>query len=128
MSPTEFAHIAPCLEGSHALDILRWAAERFAPRLTFATGFGVDGCVIIDLIGRHCLPIDLFTLGSPGRVCCWRCSPTTSAEVMIMARNQVRLDIERREPFAAGGAFGDTEPSCGQAGRATSLTSSAAHG
>jgi len=27
-----------------------------------------------------------------------------------MARNQVRLDIEHREPFAGGGAFGDTGP------------------
>jgi hypothetical protein len=29
---------------------------------------------------------------------------------MIMARNQVRLDIERREPFAGGGSFGNTGP------------------
>jgi phosphoadenylyl-sulfate reductase (thioredoxin) len=45
-----------------AEDVLAWAATRFAPRLTFATGFGVEGCVIIDLVGRHQLPIDLFTL------------------------------------------------------------------
>ena len=35
-----------------------------------------------------------------------------------MARNQVRLDIERREPFAGGGSFGDTgsyERLCGKA-------------
>jgi hypothetical protein len=44
--------------------------------------------------------------------------PVTHAEVMIMARNQVRLDIELREPFAGGGAFGDTGPYerlCGKA-------------
>jgi hypothetical protein len=29
---------------------------------------------------------------------------------MIMARNQVRLDIGRREPFAGGGSFGNTGP------------------
>jgi hypothetical protein len=29
-------------------------------------------------------------------------------EVVIMARNQVRLDIEHREPFAGGGSFGNT--------------------
>src|SRR5262249_18632199 len=37
---------------------------------------------------------------------------------MIMMRNQVRLDIERREPFAGGGAFGATGPYerlCGKA-------------
>lgn len=62
MSAIDFTPIAHRLEGQHPLDILRWAAERFAPRLTFATGFGVEGCVLIDLIGRHRLPIDLFTL------------------------------------------------------------------
>lgn len=50
------------LEGRSPLEILKWAADRFAPRLTFATGFGAEGCVLIDLIGRHRLPIDLFTL------------------------------------------------------------------
>ncbi len=49
------------LEGAPALDILRWASEQY-PRLTFATGFGAEGCVIVDLIGRHSLPIDIFTL------------------------------------------------------------------
>jgi phosphoadenylyl-sulfate reductase (thioredoxin) len=53
---------AEALEGSPALEVLRWAAERYAPRIGFATGFGVEGCVLIDLIGRHRLPIDVFTL------------------------------------------------------------------
>jgi phosphoadenylyl-sulfate reductase (thioredoxin) len=50
------------LEGRSPADILRWASERFGNKLTFATGFGAEGCVIIDLIARHGLPIDLFTL------------------------------------------------------------------
>lgn len=50
------------LEGAPAAAILRWAAEQLAPRLTFATGLGAEGCVIIDLIARHQLPIDIFTL------------------------------------------------------------------
>jgi len=50
------------LEGAPAVDILRWAAERFAPRLGFGTGFGIEGCVLVDLVGRHRLPVDLFTL------------------------------------------------------------------
>ncbi len=49
-------------EGASALDILTWASESFGERLTFATGFGAEGCVIIDLVGRAQLPIDLFTL------------------------------------------------------------------
>jgi phosphoadenosine phosphosulfate reductase len=50
------------LEGASAESVLRWASEQLGPRLTFATGFGAEGCVIIDLIARHKLPIDLFTL------------------------------------------------------------------
>ena len=50
------------LEGRSAVELLQLAVEQYAPRLTFATGFGPEGCVIIDLIGRHRLPIDVFTL------------------------------------------------------------------
>lgn len=50
------------LEHAPAAEILSWAVERFGHRLTFATGFGAEGCALIDLIGRHQLPIDLFTL------------------------------------------------------------------
>ena len=53
---------AAALERQSPLDVLRWAAGQYAPRLTFATGFGPEGCVLIDLIGRHRLPIDVFTL------------------------------------------------------------------
>lgn len=62
MDSIEIARAATALEGRSALDALRWAAQQFAPRLAFATGFGVEGCVLIDLIARHDLPIDLFTL------------------------------------------------------------------
>jgi len=57
----DIAAAAEALETASPLDILRWAADRI-PRLTFATGFGAEGCAVIDLIGRHRLPIDLFTL------------------------------------------------------------------
>jgi len=43
-------------------ETLRLAAERFAPRLVMATGFGMEGCVLTDLIGRNKLPVDVFTL------------------------------------------------------------------
>ncbi len=66
---------AASLEGQSALAILTWAA-RFAPRITFATGFGAEGCVVIDLIARNQLPIDLFTLDTgvlfPETYALWR--------------------------------------------------------
>src|SRR5262252_811248 len=58
----DVAATAHALEGAHPLDILRWASTTLRSTLTFATGFGAEGCVIIDLIGRFGLPIDIFTL------------------------------------------------------------------
>ena len=62
MTVIDVATAARDLERSAPGDILRWASQHVGERLTFATGFGVEGCVIIDLIGREGLPIDVFTL------------------------------------------------------------------
>jgi phosphoadenylyl-sulfate reductase (thioredoxin) len=62
LSETDLDAAARDLDAAPALDILRWAADRFAPRFGFGTGFGAEGCVLIDLIGRHQLPVDIFTL------------------------------------------------------------------
>jgi phosphoadenosine phosphosulfate reductase len=61
MTP-ELADWAGALEERPPQEILALAAQRFAPRVTFATGFGPEGCVLIDLIARQRLPIDVFTL------------------------------------------------------------------
>jgi phosphoadenylyl-sulfate reductase (thioredoxin) len=50
------------LEGQPPLAVLRWAVERFGRRVTMATGFGPEGGVLIDLVGVHALPIDIFTV------------------------------------------------------------------
>jgi phosphoadenylyl-sulfate reductase (thioredoxin) len=56
------AAYSAALEGHSAETILRWAADQYAPRLTFASGFGIEGCVLLDIIGRNKLAVDLFTL------------------------------------------------------------------
>jgi phosphoadenosine phosphosulfate reductase len=50
------------LEGKPPGEILEWAVANAGPRIAFATGFGAEGCVLIDLIGRAKLPIEIFTL------------------------------------------------------------------
>jgi phosphoadenylyl-sulfate reductase (thioredoxin) len=62
LSRDEIKQYAQELEGESAERILQWAADRFAPRLTFATGFGIEGCAIIDMVARASVPVDLFTL------------------------------------------------------------------
>jgi phosphoadenosine phosphosulfate reductase len=64
------------LEGRPAEEILASAAARFAPRLGFATGFGAEGCVLVDLAARHRIALDLFTLDTgqlfPETIALWR--------------------------------------------------------
>jgi phosphoadenylyl-sulfate reductase (thioredoxin) len=65
LTPTDapaLAEAGQALENSTPLEILRWASSTFESRLTFATGFGAEGCVLLDLIGRHELAVDIFTL------------------------------------------------------------------
>jgi len=61
-SPIDVPKAAAHLEGASVEEILGWAAEAFGPRVTFGTGFGVEGCVIVHTIGTLGLPIDIFTL------------------------------------------------------------------
>lgn len=56
------ANAALKLEGRPAIDVIRWAVDRYGDRLTLTTAFGPGGCVLIDLVGRHRLPVDIFTL------------------------------------------------------------------
>ncbi len=53
---------ARSFEGRPPEQILAFAAERFGPRVGFSTGFGAEGCVLVDLIARHRLPVEIFTL------------------------------------------------------------------
>ncbi|HEY3172704.1 MAG TPA: phosphoadenylyl-sulfate reductase [Thermoanaerobaculia bacterium] len=61
MNQVELEALGDSLAASPAPEILARAVERF-PRITFATGFGVEGCLLIDLIARNDLRVDLFTL------------------------------------------------------------------
>jgi phosphoadenylyl-sulfate reductase (thioredoxin) len=63
------AQVSEGLDGLHyqlkvstAVAVLRLASDRFAPRLVMATGFGAEGCVLLDLVARNRFPVDVFTL------------------------------------------------------------------
>ena len=62
MTRDEIRASSAALDEQSADAILRWAADTFGSKLTFATGFGIEGCVIVDLIARQRLPVDIFTL------------------------------------------------------------------
>ncbi len=64
------------VDGASATEIITWASHRLGDRLTFATGFGAEGCVVIDLIAQAGLRVDVFTLDTgvlfPETYALWR--------------------------------------------------------
>jgi thioredoxin-dependent adenylylsulfate APS reductase len=75
MMAADLTHAADELEHRSPEQILAWVSQRY-PRVSFATGFGAEGCVLIDMVARQGLPIDLFTLDTgllfPETYALWR--------------------------------------------------------
>jgi len=75
MTASELIEAADQLEHLPPEQILAWASQRY-PRVSFATGFGAEGGVLIDMVARHGLAIDLFTLDTgllfPETYALWR--------------------------------------------------------
>ena len=54
--------IALELEGARPADVLRWSYEEFGPEVAMATGFGLEGCVLISMLAETGCDIRLFYL------------------------------------------------------------------
>ena len=58
----EIAKANQFLENKDALAVLRWGVENFFPKIGFASSFGAEDVVVIDLIMRVKKELTLFTL------------------------------------------------------------------
>jgi phosphoadenosine phosphosulfate reductase len=58
----ELAEATRSLEAAEPPEIIRWAAERFGTRLTMATAFGPEGCVIIHWLAQVAPRTHVFNL------------------------------------------------------------------
>jgi phosphoadenosine phosphosulfate reductase len=58
----ELAVISRSLDGKSPEVILRWAIERYHPRLTMATAFGAEGCCLIHMIAEIEPSVRIFNL------------------------------------------------------------------
>jgi phosphoadenosine phosphosulfate reductase len=54
--------VAKQLEDKSAEDVLRWAVDRFHPRIAFASSFGAEDVVIIDMLMKIRKDVRIFTL------------------------------------------------------------------
>ena len=84
---TELREVAALLEGWKAPDVLRWAIERFHPRLAFASSFGAEDVVIIDLLAAQGTGVRIVTLDT-GRL------PEETYDVMERIRRRYGARIE----------------------------------
>src|ERR1700677_3475878 len=52
------------LAGANPREILEWAVDRFQPRLTMATAFGAEGCVLLHLLSEIDPKVRVFNLNT----------------------------------------------------------------
>ncbi len=62
LTSEETQALVPELEPMTAESLLRWALERFHPRIVFASSFGAEDVVIIDLLARIRQDVRIITL------------------------------------------------------------------
>src|SRR6266446_3704391 len=62
LSAEEIAAANELLHGHAPQSILRWAVDRFHPRLTMATAFGAEGCCLIHMLAEIEPEVHIFNL------------------------------------------------------------------
>lgn len=88
------AAIAQDLEKKSAEDVLRWGIESFFPKIGFASSFGAEDVVVIDLIAKINKGVTIFTLDT-GRL------PEETYEVMDRIQEKYGLSIVSYFPATA---------------------------
>ena len=85
-SETEIAQVTQKLESQGAEAVLRWGIENFFPRIGFASSFGAEDVVVIDLIAKVRKETTIFTLDT-GRL------PEETYEVMDEIRKKYGMAL-----------------------------------
>ncbi len=75
------------LERSSAEEVLKWSIDRFSPKIAFASSFGAEDCVVIDMIAKINPKTKIFTLDT-GRL------PEETYDVMERIREKYEISIE----------------------------------
>ena len=62
LTRVDWSEAAARLDGAHPREIVRWAVESFYPKLTMATAFGPEGCVILHFLAEIEPKVRVFNL------------------------------------------------------------------
>ena len=107
----ELRRVSDRLEDAAPEAILRWAVDRYFPRLTMATAFGPEGCVILSMLSTVERRVSVFNLDTG-----YQFSETLELRDRIAARYGIRVERKRPElsvqqyEAAHGGPRYKTEP------------------
>ena len=92
----DWTEVCERLEGQHPREILRWAVEMFHPRLTMATAFGPEGCVILDMLSEIEPKIRVFNLDTG-----YQFEETLALRDRIAERYGIEVEYVRSETSVA---------------------------
>src|SRR5689334_24725700 len=84
------------LEHATPWDILRWAVEAFFPRLTMATAFGPEGCVILHMLSEIEPRVRVFNLETG-----YQFAETLALRDRIAERYGIAVELIRPETTVA---------------------------
>jgi phosphoadenosine phosphosulfate reductase len=88
----ELTAVSERLEAAKPEAILRWAAERFGPRLTMATGFGPEGMCIIHMLAQVAPATHIFNLDTG-----YQFPETLDLRQRILDRYGIEVELKRPE-------------------------------
>jgi phosphoadenosine phosphosulfate reductase len=93
---TEWNGVSDRLAAEHPREVLRWAIERFYPRLTMATAFGPEGCVILHLLAELEPRVRVFNLDTG-----YQFAETLELRDRIAARYGIEVELVRPDTSVA---------------------------
>jgi phosphoadenosine phosphosulfate reductase len=91
-----WAEVNDQLKIATPLEILQWAVDRFHPRLTMATAFGAEGCVLIDLLAKIDPTVRVFNLDTG-----YQFPETLELREQIFERYGIEVELMRPDTSVA---------------------------
>lgn len=93
---TDWNEASARLSGEHPREVLRWAVETFYPKLTMATAFGPEGCVILHLLSEIEPRVRVFNLDTG-----YQFAETLTLRDQIAERYGIEVEMVRPDSTVA---------------------------
>ncbi len=96
LAAEEWTEVNSKLSGATPHEILEWAVERFQNRLTMATAFGAEGCVLIHLLAEIDRKVRVFNLDTG-----YQFAETLALREQIWERYGIEVELVRADTTKA---------------------------